>query len=176
MDHRWQTKLLTFNYVTGKNTSVFRTCKRPFYSCLLSSLAYHVPHILYTRTAHAPRHSAIVPLQHLCRSQRFSPFGRWSKGSNLREGECGNTGARKKGVINAVGIGSCSFRKLAIKDPASLNFGSLEKRSNQPKYKEPKRRSPKTTAKLIQNKVYFFFLPLFLLTIPAFFTDVTELM
>ena len=166
-----------------KNTSVFRTCKRPFYSCLLSSLAYHVPHILYTRTAHAPRHSAIVPRQHLCRSQRFNPFGRWSKGSNLRERECGNTWARKKGVINAVGIWSCSFSKLAIKKsqsdqfenmvtkykrikltaktvdegPASLNVGSLEKRSNQPKYKEPKRRSPKTTAKLIQNNVYCFF-------------------
>ena len=41
-------------------------------------------------------------------------------------------------------------------DPASLNVGFLEKRSNQPKYKEPKRRSPKTTAKLIQNNVYCF--------------------
>ena len=32
-----------------------------------------------------------------------------------------------------------------------VNVGSLEKRSNQPKYKEPKTRSPKTTAKPIQN-------------------------
>ena len=30
-----------------------------------------------------------------------------------------------------------------------VNVGSLEKRSNQPKYKETKTRSPKTTAKLI---------------------------
>ena len=92
-------------------------------------------------------------------------------------------GSTQKGVINAVGIWSCSFTKLAIKKsqsdqfenmvtkyksikltaktvdegPASLNVGSLEKRSNQPKYKEPKTRSPKTTAKLIQNNVYCFF-------------------
>ena len=30
-----------------------------------------------------------------------------------------------------------------------VNVGSLEKRSNQPKYKEPTTRSPKTTANLI---------------------------
>ena len=30
-----------------------------------------------------------------------------------------------------------------------VNVGSLEKRSNQPKFKEQKTRSPKTTAKLI---------------------------
>ena len=39
-------------------------------------------------------------------------------------------------------------------------------------------RSPKTTAKLIQNNVYCFFITLFRLAIPAFFrfTDVTEFM
>ena len=59
-----------------------------------------------------------------------------------------------------------------------VNVGSLEKRSNQPKYKEPRTRSPKTTAKLIQNNVYCFFITIFRLAIPAFFrfTDVTELM
>ena len=36
-----------------------------------------------------------------------------------------------------------------------VNVGSLEKRSNQPKYKEPRTRSPKTTTKLIQNNVYW---------------------
>ena len=58
-----------------------------------------------------------------------------------------------------------------------VNVGSLEKRSNQPKYKEPKTRSPKTNAKLIQN-VYCFFITIFRLAIPAFLrlTDVTELM
>ena len=58
-----------------------------------------------------------------------------------------------------------------------VNVGSLEKRSNQPKYKEPKTRSSKTNAKLIQN-VYCFFITIFRLAIPAFFrlTDVTELM
>ena len=30
-----------------------------------------------------------------------------------------------------------------------VNVGSLEKRSNQPEYKETRTRSPKTTAKLI---------------------------
>ena len=40
--------------------------------------------------------------------------------------------------------------------PVVANVGSLEKRSNQPKYKEPKTRSPKTTAKLIQNNMYCF--------------------
>ena len=41
-----------------------------------------------------------------------------------------------------------------------------------------KTRSPKTTAKLIQNNVYCFFITIFRLAIPAFFTftDVTELM
>ena len=59
-----------------------------------------------------------------------------------------------------------------------VNVGSLEKRSNQPKYKESRTRSPKTTAKLISNNVYCFFKPIFRLAIPAFyrFTDVTELM
>ena len=60
-----------------------------------------------------------------------------------------------------------------------VNVGSLEKRSNQPKYKEPRTRSPKTTAKLIQNNVYCFLnITIFRLAIPAFFrlTDVTELM
>ena len=66
--------------------------------------------------------------------------------------------------------------KTVDEGPASLNVGSLEKRSNQPKYKEPKRRSPKTTAKLIQNNVYCFFMTIFRLAMPAFFTDVTELM
>ena len=62
--------------------------------------------------------------------------------------------------------------------PVVANVGSLEKRSNQPKYKEPKTRSPKTTAKLIQNNVYCFFITIFRLAVPAFFrfTDVTELM
>ena len=31
-----------------------------------------------------------------------------------------------------------------------VNVGSPENRSNQPKYKEPRTRSPKTTAKLIE--------------------------
>ena len=57
--------------------------------------------------------------------------------------------------------------KTVDEDPASLNVGSLEKRSNQPKYKEPKRRSPKTTAKLVQNKVYCFFKTIFRLAIPS---------
>ena len=62
--------------------------------------------------------------------------------------------------------------------PVVANVGSLEKRSNQPKYKEPKTRSPKTTAKLIQNNVYCFFITIFRLAVPAFFRfkDVTELM
>ena len=62
--------------------------------------------------------------------------------------------------------------------PVVANVGSLEKRSNQPKYKEPKMRSPKTTAKLIQNNVYCFFITIFRLAVPALFrfTDVTELM
>ena len=47
------------------------------------------------------------------------------------------------------------------------NVGSLEKRSNQPKYKEPKTTSPKTTAKLIHNNVYCFFITIFRLAIPA---------
>ena len=38
-----------------------------------------------------------------------------------------------------------------------VSVGSLEKRSNQPKHKESKTRSPRTIAKLIQNNVYFFF-------------------
>ena len=37
-------------------------------------------------------------------------------------------------------------------DPASCKFEALEKRSNQPKYKEPRTRSPKTNAKLIYLK------------------------
>ena len=47
---------------------------------------------------------------------------------------------------------------------------------NSPAHKEPKTRSPKTTAKLIQNNVYCFFITIFRLAIPAFFrfTDVTE--
>ena len=42
----------------------------------------------------------------------------------------------------------------------------------------PEMRSPKTTAKLIHNNVYCFFITIFRLAIPAFFrfTDVTELM
>ena len=58
-----------------------------------------------------------------------------------------------------------------------VNVGSLEKRFNQPKYKEPKTRGPKINAKLIQN-VYCFFIAIFRLAIPAFFrlTDDTELM
>ena len=57
-----------------------------------------------------------------------------------------------------------------------VNVRSLEKRSNQLKYKEPKTRSPKTTAKLIQNNVYCFFITIFRLAKPAFFrfTDVTD--
>ena len=57
--------------------------------------------------------------------------------------------------------------------PVVANVGSLEKRSNQ-----PKTRSPKTTAKLIQNNVYCFFITIFRLAVPALFrfTDVTELM
>ena len=60
-----------------------------------------------------------------------------------------------------------------------VNVGSLEKRSNQPKYKEPRTRSPKTTAKLIQNNMYCFLTTtIFWLAVPAYFrfTDVTELM
>ena len=60
-----------------------------------------------------------------------------------------------------------------------VNVGSLEKRFNQPKYKEPRTRSPKTTAKLIQNNMYCFLTTtIFWLAIPAYFrfTDVTELM
>ena len=40
------------------------------------------------------------------------------------------------------------------------------------------KRSPKTTAKLIENNVYCFFITIFWLAIPALFrfTDVTELM
>ena len=62
--------------------------------------------------------------------------------------------------------------------PVVTNVRSVEKRSNQPKYKGPKTRSPKTTAKLIQNNVYCFFITIFQLAVPAFFrfTDVTELM
>ena len=41
--------------------------------------------------------------------------------------------------------------------PVVANVRSVEKRSNQPKYKGSKTRSPKTTAKLIQNNEYFFF-------------------
>ena len=43
-----------------------------------SSIAWPImgSHILYTRTAHAPRYSAIVPWQHHSRSQRFDPSGR----------------------------------------------------------------------------------------------------
>ena len=37
-----------------------------------------------------------------------------------------------------------------------VNVGSLEKRSDQPQYKEPRTRSLKTTAKLIENNVYCF--------------------
>ena len=74
--------------------------------------------------------------------------------------------------------------KLTAKTPGTkillvVSAGSLEKRSNQPKYKESKTRSPRTTAKLIQNNVYCFFITIFRLAIPAFFmhqTDVTELM
>ena len=59
-----------------------------------------------------------------------------------------------------------------------VNVGSLEKRSNKPKYKELKTRSTKTTAKLIHNNVYYFLITIFRLAIPAFFrfTDVAELM
>ena len=42
-----------------------------------------------------------------------------------------------------------------------MSVGSLEKRSNQPKYRESKTRSPRTTAKLIQNSVYCFFIQFF---------------
>ena len=59
-----------------------------------------------------------------------------------------------------------------------VSVGSLEKRTNQSKYKESKTRSPRTTVKVIQNNVYCFFITIFRLAIPAFFrfTDVTELM
>ena len=42
---------------------------------------------------------------------------------------------------------------------------------------EPRTRSPKTVAKLIQNNAYCFFITIFRLAIPVFFrfTDVTEL-
>ena len=50
-----------------------------------------------------------------------------------------------------------------------VSVRSLEKRSNQPKYKESKTRSPRTTAKVIQNNVYCFFITIFGLAIPAFF-------
>ena len=65
-----------------------------------------------------------------------------------------------------------------MKNLLVVNVGSLEKRSNQPKYKEPKTKSLKTTAKLIQNNVYCLFITIFRLAIPAFFrfTDVTEFM
>ena len=39
--------------------------------------------------------------------------------------------------------------KTVDEDLLVVNVRSLEKRSNQPKYKEPRTRSPKTTAKLI---------------------------
>ena len=44
--------------------------------------------------------------------------------------------------------------------------------------KKPKTRSPKTTAKLIHNNVYCFFITIFRLVVPAFFrfTDVTGFM
>ena len=50
-----------------------------------------------------------------------------------------------------------------------VSVGSLEERSNQPKHKESKTRSPRTIAKLIQNNVYCFFITIFGLAIPAFF-------
>ena len=53
--------------------------------------------------------------------------------------------------------------------PVVVSVGSLEKRSNQPKHKESKTRSSRTTAKLIQNNVYCFFMTMFGLAIPAFF-------
>ena len=60
-----------------------------------------------------------------------------------------------------------------------VNVGSLEKRSNQPKYKEPRTRSSKNTATTVDLKQrVLFFITIFRLAIPAFFrfTDVTELM
>ena len=50
-----------------------------------------------------------------------------------------------------------------------MSVGSLEKISNQPKYRESKTRSPRTTAKLIHNNVYCFVITIFGLAIPAFF-------
>ena len=66
--------------------------------------------------------------------------------------------------------------KTVDEDPA-INVRSLGKRSNQPKYEEPKTRSPKTNVKLIRtHDVYCFFITVFRLAIPVFFrfTDVTE--
>ena len=58
-----------------------------------------------------------------------------------------------------------------------VNVGSLEMRSNQPKYKEPRTRT-KDYCKADLKQHVLFFITIFRLAIPAFFrfTDVTELM
>ena len=58
---------------------------------------------------------------------------------NLRGGDWGE-------IQNSKGLNNCKpWTKILL----VVNVGSLEKRSNQPKYKELRTRSPKTTAKLI---------------------------
>ena len=56
---------------------------------------------------------------------------------------CGDWGE----IQNSKGLNNCTEPWTNIL--LVVNVGSLEKRSNQPKYKEPRTRSPKTTAKLI---------------------------
>ena len=59
-----------------------------------------------------------------------------------------------------------------------VNVGSLEKRSNQLKYYEPKNDKSRDYSKADHNNIYCFFITIFWLAIPAFFsfTDVNELM
>ena len=56
-----------------------------------------------------------------------------------------------------------------------VNVGSLEKRSNQPKYKEQKHKKSKDYCKADLKQRILFFITIFQLAIPAFFrfTDVT---
>ena len=58
-----------------------------------------------------------------------------------------------------------------------VNVGSLEKRSNQPKYKDKNEKSKDYCKADLKERVLFF-ITIFRLAIPAFFrfTDVTELM
>ena len=58
-----------------------------------------------------------------------------------------------------------------------VNVGSLEKRSNQPKYKDKNEKSEDYCKADLKERVLFF-ITIFRLAIPTFFrfTDVTELM